>query len=107
MKNKLYILLIFIPYLLPLSILFLKQNIFISYYILLSLLFYILLSYYIYIVLISNNTKKDFILNLSLLYISNIFLNLSLIYYNSFTSTFIFTICQLLITLKLYINNKT
>lgn len=107
MKNKLYILLIFIPYLLPLSILFLKQNIFISYYTLLSLLFYILLSYYIYIVLISNNTKKDFILNLSLLYISNIFLNLSLIYYNSFTTTFIFTICQLLTTLKLYINNKT
>lgn len=108
MKKYLSFLILFIPWLFSLSILSFinKYNCFTLYYYILSIIFYISISLYTY-KKIENNYYNDFLLNIILLYITNQFFNFIIFYYQNIFSSILFGISQLLILLKMFIEDKT
>lgn len=102
-------LLIFIPWLFsPIIVLFVnKINSFILFYLLLLIILYIFMTIFIYKTLYSDNYNKDFLLNVILFYISNQSFNLMIFYYNNLLSSILFSVCQILIFVKILLNYKT
>ncbi len=108
MKKLLSFLIILIPWYISFIFLCLiNNNSFLLFYISISSILYIAISYYIYNTLKNNEYKKDFLLNIVLLYLVNQSYNFLLFYYNNLFSSTLFAISEFLIVLKIFINDKS
>lgn len=108
MKKLLSFLIILLPWYISLIFLYLiNKNSFLLFYISISSIVYINISYYIYNTLKNNEYKKDFLLNIVLLYLVNQSYNFLLFYYNNLFSSTLFAISEFLIVFKIFINDKS
>lgn len=109
MKKLLSFLIILLPWYISFFILAFinNNNSFLLFYIGISSILYIAISYYIYNTLKNNIYKKDFLLNIVLLYLVNQSYNFLLFYYNNLFSSTLFAISEFLIVLKIFINDKS
>ncbi len=109
MKKLLSFLIILLPWYISFFILAFinSKNSFLLFYFSISSILYIAISYYIYNTLKNNEYKKDFLLNIVLLYLVNQSYNFLLFYYNNLFSSTLFAISEFLIVLKIFINDKS
>lgn len=108
MKKMLSFVIILLPWCISffiLSLININKD-FLLFYFILSFLFYISISTYIYNILKSNEYKKDFLLNIVLLYLINQSYNFLLFYYNNLFSLCLFSIAEILVVLKFIINDN-